>query len=255
MGSRVIVIDNGSSDGSADWLSGQPGLEVIVNKSNLGCAVAWNQGVNLASGFDNSIVGNPSSSNWMIFLNNDVLLPPGWLNSLLAAADYHFLDVISPAMRESALDYPFPAYAESFMQNLRGSIRRDVAHGVCFAVRGRVFHTIGGFDENFKIGQFEDEDFFRRARLAGFRIGTVGDCFIHHFGSVTQNALSTPSRERPYEAANRFYFRKKWHLSWHRRRFDSLFSAVRRFYWRYSERLVYGHTLHEKWSCGRLRRL
>ena len=132
-------------------------------------------------------------------------------------------------------------------------LRCGGSHGVCFAVRRAVFELIGGFDEAFRIGQFEDADFFRRARLAGFRLGVTGACFLHHFGSVTQDALSDTNRNRPYEAENRAHFRKKWKLGWARRRAEKALEGLRAWWWRTTESRRYGHSLHEKWDGRQVR--
>lgn len=279
-GVKVIVVDNGSTDGTPEWLKGQsssnglatqqPALTVIRNEQNCGCAPAWNQGVAAAGLLLNSPKGSGTvhegekaigankqqslqAPDWVVVLNNDVLLPAGWLAALLGAAERHGLDVVCPAMRERDQNYDFESYAREFTAKLGGVVRRGGAHGVCFAVRRAVFEKIGGFDEAFRIGQFEDADFFRRARLAGFRTGVVGACFIHHFGSVTQDALSDTKKQRPYEAENRAYFRKKWKLGWARRRWEKAIDGLRAWWWRTTERARFGHTLHEKWDGERLR--
>jgi N-acetylglucosaminyl-diphospho-decaprenol L-rhamnosyltransferase len=269
-GVRVIVVDNGSTDGTKEWLAHQPQLTVLRNDENRGCAPAWNQGVRAAGLLLNSpnnpgsapggqaAVGankqhSPERPDWVVVLNNDVLLPDGWLAALLGAAERHGLDLVCPAMRERDQNYDFATYARDFTARLGGVVRRGGAHGVCFAVRRAVFERIGGFDEAFRIGQFEDADFFRRARLAGFRTGVVGACFMHHFGSVTQDALSNTKKQRPYEAENRAYFRRKWKLGWARRRWEKAIDGLRAWSWRTVERARFGHTLHEKWDGGRLR--
>jgi GT2 family glycosyltransferase len=257
-GVRVILVDNGSTDGTKEWLQslrGATGLAVIRNEENRGCAPAWNQGV-LAAGISFGPLRNAEKSlaaaDWVVVLNNDVLLPAGWLAALLGGADRHGLDIVCPAMRERDQNYDFEGYARDFAARMGGVVRRGGAHGVCFAVRRAVFEQIGGFDEAFRIGQFEDADFFRRARLAGFKTGVVGACFLHHFGSVTQDALSDTNRTRPYEAENRAYFRKKWKLGWTRRRWEKAACGLRAWWWRTTEKSRYGHTLHEKWGRDRL---
>jgi len=241
-GVRVVIVDNGSTDGTPEWLASRRDLIVVRNDRNRGCAPAWNQGV-VAAG----------AAEWVVVLNNDVLLPAGWLAALLGAAERFGLDIVCPALRERDQNYDFPAHAREFALRLSGVVRSGGAHGVCFAVRRAVFAEIGGFDEAFRIGQFEDADFFRRARQAGFRTGIVGACLIHHFGSVTQDALSDTNRQRPYEAENRAYFRKKWKLGWARRRLEKAADGLRAWWWRTGELRRYGHTLHEKWDGGRLR--
>jgi GT2 family glycosyltransferase len=182
-----------------------------------------------------------------------VRLPAGWRAALLGVAHKHRLAIVCPAMRERDLNYDLPAYAREFTGKMGQVIRQGGAHGVCFAVRSTVFTRIGGFDEAFRIGQFEDADFFRRARLAGFRTGVVGASFIHHFGSVTQDALSDTHRNRPYEAENRAHFRRKWKLGWVRRRWEKAVEGLRAWGWRNSERIRFGHSLHEKWDGQRVR--
>lgn len=268
VGVQVIVVDNGSTDGTPAWLAAQPALTVLRNDQNRGCAPAWNQGVRAAGLLRNTQEPDsaaPSATlrntqetpgaapDWVVVLNNDVLLPEGWLAALLGAAERHGLDLVCPAMRERDQNYDFADYARAFTAKLGGVVRRGGAHGVCFAVRRAVFERIGGFDEAFRIGQFEDADFFRRARLAGFRSGVVGACFIHHYGSVTQDALSDTKRQRPYEAENRAHFRKKWKLGWARRRWEKAADGLRAWWWRSTERARFGHTLHEKWDGERLR--
>jgi N-acetylglucosaminyl-diphospho-decaprenol L-rhamnosyltransferase len=241
-GVDVVVVDNGSSDRTPAWLAARKDVRVIRNAENRGCAPAWNQGVASAGGAD-----------WIVILNNDVLLPAGWLHALLDAARDHGLDIVCPAMRERDLNYDFPQYAREFMTKLGKVVRRQGAHGVAFAVKREVFAKVGTFDEAFRIGQFEDSDFFRRARLAGFTTGIVGACFIHHFGSVTQDALSDRAGTRPYEAENRAHFRKKWKLTWARRRAEKLREGLRSWWWRTGETLRFGHSLHEKWDGERVR--
>ena len=76
------------------------------------------------------------------------------------------------------------AYAAEFRSNNRN--RRVPAPGVigfCILFRRALVEQIGGLDERFEVGGFEDDDFCLRARLAGYRNLIAGDVFIHHYGS------------------------------------------------------------------------
>jgi GT2 family glycosyltransferase len=241
-GVRVVVVNNASTDGSHQWLSAQSNIQIIHNQENKGCASAWNQGCAALQ-----------ESDWIVVLNNDVRLPLGWLDQLVDAADRLGLDIISPAMCEMELNYVFEEHAAKIMKAMRSVLRRGVAHGVCFMVRKSVFDRIGGFDEAFRIGQFEDSDFFLRAQKAGFRLGVTGASFIHHFGSITQRELKKDGTVRPYEAENRAYFRQKWKQGWIQRRCEKSKSSFRSGYWSLRERFAHGHSLIEKIQEGVVR--
>lgn len=119
-------------------------------------------------------------------------------------------------------------------------------------VRGDLFSKVGFFDENFRIGQFEDTDFFLRARKAGFKLATTGASLIHHFGSITQNSIRKEKTVRPYEKENREYFRRKWKLNSPKRLLMRVKNKTGHNMARWSERLRYGHSLNEKWIGGKL---
>ncbi len=238
--SEIVVINNGSSDGTAEYLASCPEITVIHNVENLGCAASWNQGV------------RATRSEWVMILNNDVIVYSGWMGGLLSFAEEERLDIVSPAIREGKYNYDIGVYGAEFVRRMGDISRMGVADGVCFMVRRRVFETIGLFDENFRIGQFEDADFFRRAEKAGFRMGTTGRSFIHHFGSVTQDSLRRGKVVKPYEAENRAYYRKKWNLNWGRRFLLRRRTKWRSLLWRTRERALRGHTLKERWIGGRL---
>lgn len=206
----ILVVDNASTDGTHSRLAEFPCVRVFTNTENKGFAGACNNGISATQGQD-----------WRIFLNNDVLLSEGWLEGLLGAAEQFGVDIISPAMREGSYDYDVEARARFLREHLGDHLRRDIAHGVCFAVRSTVFDAIGVFDESFRIGQYEEADMYRRARKAGFRIATTGRSFIHHFSSITQKALSKTSGSA-YGAENQKYYRRKWKLNWFKRKKEKL---------------------------------
>jgi N-acetylglucosaminyl-diphospho-decaprenol L-rhamnosyltransferase len=227
----VTVVNNGSKDGTADFLAGCNWIEVISNETNRGCAAAWNQGVR---------AGN---SEWVVVLNNDVVLPKGWLEGLLDYAEEMGADVVSPGIREGKEDYDVEAYGAEFMGIMRGAVRRGEAHGVCFAVRRRVFEAIGYFDEGFTIGGSEDTDFFWRAKKAGLTLATTGRSFLHHFGSVTQEYVKATITMRCYGPEHRAYFRTKWKLTWWRRKVLQIRGKSRRAWYDFTERVCFGRKL------------
>ncbi len=197
----------------------------------------WNQGVKKAK------------EDWVVILNNDVVLTEGWLEGLLEFARQKSVDIVCPALREGVLNYDLPNYARGFVSRMADVARPGAAHGVCFLIRRPVIETVGLFDEKFKFGVFEDDDFFLRAGLALFSTAITGASFIHHFRSVTQAAILQEGVP-PYEEENRIYFRKKWGLNWWRRKRRQVVSAIRSSRWRQRE-LRHGHILWERWKKGK----
>lgn len=234
----VVVVNNASTDGTTEYLARRLALRVINNPANRACAAAWNQGF------------AASTTKWTVFLNNDVAVSRGWLEDLVAFAERAGVAVASPATGEGELDYELPPFAQKFTAQMQNVQRRGTAYGSGFMVSREVFATIGGFDENFQRGGNEDDDFFWRARQAGFQLAVSGGSYIHHFGHMTQKIVVAergPSREE-----NISYFRKKWKINWARRRWLRLRRKTIEAGWIWSERLRHGHTLREFHQGGKV---
>jgi hypothetical protein len=84
----------------------------------------------------------------------------------------------------------------------------DRLTGFCLLVRREVLDKIGGFDERYGIGFFDDDDLCLRARDAGFKLVVANDVYIHHFGSRTFNSLGVDCRLQL--AVNLEQFKNKW---------------------------------------------
>ncbi len=175
--SRIVAVDNGSTDGTREWLQTQGFGQVILNNRNLGCGAAWNQGA-LAI-----------QSKWTVVMNNDVVCAKGWLKNLLASAEQHELQVASPAMVEGELNYDLEAWAQDASRKMRGYCRKGAPHAVCMAIHEDVWDEIGYFMPVPKLLGYEDGIFFQRALENNIKTGTVGDAWLHHYGMTTQKAL------------------------------------------------------------------
>jgi GT2 family glycosyltransferase len=237
---QIVIVNNGSTDGTREFLAARPGLRAIHNAENCGCGHAWTQGAKM------------SAAPWTVMLNNDVLVPPGCLEGLLRFAEEEQFDVVSPAMCEGDADYDFLKFNGEFIQKMAAAHRPDVAHGVCFMVRRRVFETVGYFNN---FGGYEDDDFFRRARRAGFRLAITGRAALHHFGSVTQNSIKQQSHGTLKSLGDREYYRRETGQVWLKRKTLQLRDFLRSIWWRHSERLRYGHTLREQRIAGTVKYL
>ncbi|MFY8015509.1 MAG: glycosyltransferase family 2 protein [Limnohabitans sp.] len=175
--SRIVAVDNGSTDGTREWLQLQGFGQVILNNRNLGCGAAWNQGA-LAI-----------QSKWTVVMNNDVVCAKGWLTNLLRLAEIHHLKIASPAMIEGDLNYDFQDWARKATEKFGQYCRRDSSHAVCMAIHQDVWDEVGYFMPVPKLLGYEDSIFFRRAYEAGVKTGTVAASWLHHYGMTTQKAL------------------------------------------------------------------
>jgi GT2 family glycosyltransferase len=208
-GHELIVVDNASTDGTVDYLKGQPDMKIIFNPKNLGFPKACNRGVKAATG-DN-----------ILFLNNDTVVTENWLGNMLRllysdekiamvgpvsnycsgpqqiAVGYQDLSKLDDFARQNSL-----LHAGSAMSYPRLS-------GFCLLVKKSVLDEIGLFDERFGIGNFEDDDLCLRARKKGYELMIALDSFVHHEGHMTFNSIEEADLHHLLEE-NRKKARDKW---------------------------------------------
>jgi GT2 family glycosyltransferase len=83
--------------------------------------------------------------------------------------------------------------------------------GFCMMMKKEAINKIGLLDENFLIGNFEDDDYCIRLRKAGYKLILCNDTFIHHFGSVSFK--NTPGLDIfEISKINEEKFKNKWNL-------------------------------------------
>ena len=212
---EIIVVDNGSTDATpeflATWQAAHSHVTVIRNESNRGFAGGNNQGISLARG------------EYVLLLNNDTVVTAGWLEAMLAVCAQHPATgivgpvsnrVSGPQLIEKAAYKNLPEmhiFAGNHRQaNAGQSFEIARAVGFCLLARRAVIARIGGLDENFGSGNFEDDDLCIRAQLAGFHIRIARDAFVHHTGSQTFAGEKIDYRRSMVR--NWDIFRSKWEL-------------------------------------------
>lgn len=186
---EVLVVDNGSTDGSVDNLEVDwPGLRLVRLGINQGFAAANNQGAKLAAG------------EWLAFLNNDAYPEPGWLAALTAAAQQlpsysvyasRILLIEPPELLDSCGDvYHISgnAWHRGYRQPAQHfSPPTGDAFSACAAAalyRKVDFLALGGFDEDY-FAYMEDIDLGFRLRLMGLPTCYVPGAVVRHVGSAT----------------------------------------------------------------------
>ena len=229
---RLVVVDNGSTDETRLYLETLPLGGCILNKANLGCGVAWNQGA-LAL-----------QAEWTIIMNNDVLVSKGWLENMIAVAEDKGLKIISPALIEGPLDYNFDAFADEASVKLNAALRVGGRHAVCLAVHKSVWMEIGYFQPIPKLLGYEDTMFFHEVDKAGIPIGMTGASWIHHYGSITQTAMK---QERGLSEKQGLGYRYNYRLlqqSWLTRKLTKAKKIRQNKSWYTTELAQFSQTLH-----------
>lgn len=217
---EVIVVDNGSTDGTQEFLKSLSGdVRVIRNRENLGFAKACNQGAAAATG------------DYLVFLNNDTIPVKGWLSALVDEVKAH-PDV---AIVGSKLLYqdrtvqhagvavdrrshtPYHIYRGFAETHPAVNKRRELnaVTGACLLIRRPLFRDVGGFDEGYLNG-FEDVDLCFKVRERGHAIVYQPKSVVFHLES------QTPGRKQ-HDAENGRRLMQRWGRAWWLVDDDSLF--------------------------------
>lgn len=206
---EIIVVDNGSTDGTIAYLKSIPSLKTIFNEKNLGFARGCNQGLDIATG------------DQVLFLNNDTIVTKNWLQSMITLLySNEKIGMVGPVSNYVSGPQQIPVnYTEiegiddftyAYCQEQQGkskSVLRLI--GFCLLVKREVLDKIGGFDECFEYGSFEDDDLCFRALQAGYQLRIAFDSFIHHHGHATFNGNKDIDIHHLY-SLNRQRFIDKW---------------------------------------------
>jgi len=208
---EIIAIDNASTDGTHDYFKKEVNyVRYFRNKENIGFPAAVNQGINKALG------------NYILILNNDTILTENLVERLIEVAKSDSqIGIVGPISNEvSGLQKDKNAnytsieemhkYADEVQQKNKGEILffPRVAF-LCTLIKREVIDKIGGLDERFSPGNYEDDDFCLRAQLAGYKTVIAKDVFIHHYGSKSFKA----NGEKAYAERlmkNQKIFVEKW---------------------------------------------
>jgi GT2 family glycosyltransferase len=214
---EVIVVDNGSRDGTVPWLrdlaAANPRVSVVLNPVNGGFARACNQGLAIARG------------RLLVLLNDDTLVPPGWLPRLVRPLDDPDVGLAGAVTNRIGNEAEVPADYSTWGEMLEFAAARAREHEgqvfdiptltmFCMAMRRDTFERLGPLDQRFEIGLLEDDDYSMRARRAGYRLVCAEDAFVHHFGETSFGKLVSSGAYNQLLEANKRRFEEKWGEPW-----------------------------------------
>lgn len=238
---RVAVVDNASRDDTCAYLESVPFGSRIYNRKNLGCGVAWNQGV-LAR-----------QAEWTVVMNNDVVVSAGWLDRLIDSAQRHGLKLVSPALIEGPLDYDFEDFAQEASRKMADVVRRGARHAVCMAIHESVWDQVGYFRATPSLWGYEDTLFFHELQKAGIPTGIVGSSWLHHYGSVTLSAIKQERGLRQKEGLSARTSYRLLGQSFLQRKLAKFRRVQQERQWSRDELARFGMTLHGERVNGAFR--
>jgi GT2 family glycosyltransferase len=192
---EIIFVDNGSVDGSAQFIKrifeSDARVKVVELRDNYGYALGNNIGASVARG------------KYIAFINNDVIVTSNWLNELINTLEK---DTIIGAVQGKILragsnqidsigmfiDY-FGNIIKIGEKESDGPEFNRVSEifsvtGSCFVVRKDAFREIGGFDKNYFL-MFEEIDLSWRLRLAGYKIVYIPASTVYHMVGATTKEI------------------------------------------------------------------
>lgn len=214
---EIIIVDNGSEKNTKKFLlqfkTRFANIKLILNNKNLGFSKANNQGFTISEG------------EFVIFLNNDTIVTPGWINGLL----YHLLKNPSAGMvgpvtnsigNEAKIDVPYTELGEI---NKFAAQRTNDYFGKAFTIRvlalycamisRALYERVGGLDERYGIGMFEDDDLALKIKAEGYKLLCAEDVFVHHFHRATFDTLGQEKFQAIFDE-NKQKFQEKWESDW-----------------------------------------
>ncbi len=209
---EVIVVDDQSSDETADRLANIEGLTQLRNEKNLGFVGSCNHGAAKARG------------EYLVLLNNDTQLTEGWLDELIDT----FAREPDAGLVGARLIYPDGTLQESGgivfsdgsgwnygrgkdAENPEYHFLREVDYcsGACIALKTKYFHKIGALDARYAPAYYEDTDLAFKVRESGLKVFIQPlSAVIHHEGITSGTDTSTGTKK--YQLINQKKFVERW---------------------------------------------
>jgi GT2 family glycosyltransferase len=224
---EVVAVDNNSTDGTVAYLTdlmvAEPRLRCVFNSSNRGFAGGNNDGIRIATG------------DFLVLLNSDTMVTPGWLNGLLAPLSKDrtvgMTGPVSNSVGNEQRIFTSGTDAAAILdeglswvrQVPGGSFETEMLGFFCVALRRDVVEKVGLLDEDFGTGFYEDDDYCIRVKNAGYKLLCVENVFVYHRGGGTFGKLENLAGRLMKE--NKEKLKKKHH--WNAKRIHPRYRQIK----------------------------
>lgn len=208
---QITVIDNGSNDGTIEWLQTQP-VVLIQNGTNLGFAKA------------NNLAARSVDSQYTLFLNQDIVTTPDFLHHMLRLIGHRDVAAVGAQLIQEGTnkihhagitfltDGPNIGMPVEYCRDARVGDGRSLQDrcflavtAACMLIKTEVFLYLGGFCEDYVNG-WEDNDLCCRLTEQGWQIKYSAKSILYH---VVESSLGRHAKEEQ----NRELFRQRWVVS------------------------------------------
>lgn len=190
---EIIVVDNGSNKNVVDWLRNEAkkhdNFWYVSVSSNMGYARGINLGIKHARG------------QYLMLSNSDILATSNWLDLMVETMERdQSIAVLSPLTNYVGQGPQIDHLAKNIGPEAREEHAAMIKHTpevqvvtnglvfFCVMVRRQVTTLLGGLSEEYGLGNYEDDDFCIRVRMAGYKLAIARNAFVYHFGTKTFSA-------------------------------------------------------------------
>jgi GT2 family glycosyltransferase len=192
---------------------GRDKVKLIFNSKNYGFAKGNNIGMKKATG------------DYIILLNNDVRVTPGWIERLVYHAKLDKIGLVGPVTNsignESKIDIDYnwnnakqieEKSAHYAYSHWGETLKLKNIAAFAWIIPRKVYKKIGALDEQFGKGLFEDDDYCMRVNKAKLDILCAEDAFVHHEGGAS-TSWGSPEFQLLFNT-NKAKFEQKWKTKW-----------------------------------------
>lgn len=216
---ELIVLDNGSIDGTVEYLNEvnerkDPRVKIIINPENSGFAGGNNIAIDQATG------------EFIMLLNNDTVITKGWLTNAVKHMENDpkcgMCGAVTNSIGNEAMigvNYKnlkeLASFAFQYTRIHNNETYTDVDRLAmfCTLIRKDIMDKYGKLDANYQVGMFEDDDYAQVVKSAGYKLIIAEDVFVHHVNNASFKKLQSEEYKKIFEK-NKKLFEEKWGVKW-----------------------------------------